>query len=103
MSELGDAVDGGLILFGSHEKGQALRGSDVDVLLLGEKRAESSVFENTSRSIGADIGPKMISPRRFLDGLLEKDPLVHEIAANHVVLKGVDDFCDLMWRYYARQ
>jgi len=38
-----------------------------------------------------------------LKGLENGDPLVREVASNHVVLKGIDEFCDTMWRYYARK
>ena len=102
VRELGDAVDGGLVLFGSYAKGEPRRGSDIDILVLGEKTVERSVFENVSRLIGTDISPKTISRRQFLNGLRENDPLVREVTASHTILKGADQFCDLMWRYYAR-
>ncbi len=103
VSELGDAVDGGLVLFGSYAKGESRRGSDIDVIVLGEKTVARPVFENISRLIGANISPKTISRHQFLNGLRENDPLIREVTASHIVLKGADQFCDLMWRYYARR
>jgi hypothetical protein len=38
-----------------------------------------------------------------MSGMEGGDPLVREVVSNHVVLKGVEDFCEAMWRYYARQ
>lgn len=61
VSELGDAVDGGLVLFGSYAKGGSRRGSDIDVMVLGEKSVERSVFENISRLIGTNISLKTMS------------------------------------------
>ena len=53
--------------------------------------------------IGMQISVKPGTKRKFLKGLEDGDPLVKEVISNHIVLSGVDDFCSLMWRYYARQ
>jgi hypothetical protein len=103
VNELGDAIDGGLILFGSFARGQARRESDIDAMVITEKRVNRNAFENAGELIGRNVSVKAASPRQFLGGLREGDPLVREVAANHVVLKGIDQFCELMWRYYARQ
>lgn len=103
VNELGDAIDGGLILFGSFAKGQTRRESDIDAMVITEKRVNRDAFESTGALIGRNVSLKIARPHQFLRGLRENDPLVREVAANHVILKGIDQFCELMWRYYARQ
>jgi hypothetical protein len=51
--------------------------------------------------IGREISVKSSNKKRFLEGLKSNDPLVREAVSNHILLKGIDDFCDIMWRYYA--
>jgi hypothetical protein len=38
---------------------------------------------------------------QFVQGLEKNDPLVREVTADHILLKGIDDFCEILWRYYA--
>jgi hypothetical protein len=102
MNELGDAIEGGLVLFGSYAKGQTRRESDIDIMVITKKRVNRDAFESIGTLMGRNLSPKTASPRQFLGGLRDNDPLVREVVGNHIVLKGVDQFCELLWRYYAR-
>ena len=102
VEEIGNKIDGILILFGSFAKGNATKESDVDLFVISEKKPSRPVAEEAGDLVARSISIKSMSRKQFRDGLEEKDPLVNEIISNHITLKGVDDFCDLMWRYYAR-
>jgi hypothetical protein len=56
-----------------------------------------------SRLIDREISVKSTTEEQFLKGLMNGDPLIREVAANHIILKGIDNTCDIMWKYYARQ
>jgi hypothetical protein len=103
VDELDDIMEGGLILFGSFAKGQARKESDIDIMVITERKFTRDAFDNVGTLMGRNVSPKTASPSQFLRGLREGDLLVREVVANHVVLKGVDEFCGILWRYYARQ
>jgi len=103
MNEIGDRMDGVIVLFGSFAKGEADAKSDVDLLVLVEKKLETDIFKEVGDLVGRNLSVKVSSSRKFLEGLNNRDPLMMEVASNHVVLKGVDDFCDVMWRYHAKR
>jgi hypothetical protein len=35
-----------------------------------------------------------------MNGLRSNDPLIKEVVSNHIILKGIDEFCDIMWSYH---
>jgi predicted nucleotidyltransferase len=102
VDEIGNKIDGIIILFGSFAKGNATKESDVDLLVISEKKPSRLVAQEAGDLVARTISIKSMSRKQFSNGLEEKDPLVNEIISNHITLKGVDDFCDIMWRYYAR-
>ena len=104
-TDIGDRIEGTIILFGSFAKGQQKKQSDVDLFVMGSKSGALSrgIVREIGDMIGREISVKLGSKRQFLNGLEEGDPLVREVVSNHVILRGVDDFCNLIWRYYARQ
>ncbi len=104
-TEIGNRIEGTIILFGSFAKGEQKKESDVDLFIMDGK--SGALSKNTAGEIGDMVGRKISAKlgtkRQFLNGLEEGDPLIREVVSNHIVLRGVDDFCNLMWRYYARQ
>lgn len=103
INEIGGHIEGTIILFGSFAKGQTSKKSDIDLFVISEKKFDMNVLRETGNLIGREISVKSANKRQFLKGLEDGDPLIREVVSNHVVLKGVDDFCDIMWRYYARR
>jgi predicted nucleotidyltransferase len=105
-TEISDRLEGATILFGSFAKEKSNKESDVDLFVINENKpgapAKNAVRDVGDR-VGREISLKHGTKRQFLEGLKEGDPLVREVVSSHVVLRGVDDFCDLMWRYHARQ
>ena len=76
--------------------------SDVDLFVLTEKKLNENAFTETGSLVGREISLKCTSKKRFLKGLEDGDPLIREVASKHIVLKGIDDFCNVVWRYYAK-
>lgn len=102
IAEIGNQIEGTIILFGSFAKGEMTEESDVDLFVLTEKKFDTSIIGAAGTLINREVSVKTLSKKEFLEGLMTNDPLMMEVTLNHIVLKGIDDFCDVMWRYYAR-
>lgn len=102
IGEIRDKVEGTLILFGSFAKGEATVESDVDLFVITDKTLNIESFEEVGDLIGRKINVKSTNRKEFQQGLEDKDPLLMEVILNHIVLKGIDNFCELMWRHYAK-
>lgn len=96
-------AEGSLVLFGSLAKGQATRDSDVDLFIISDRKTDTDPFKEAEDLRGRRISTRVASAKQFLKGLQEDDPLMKEVVSNHVILKGVDEFCEIMWRRYARE
>lgn len=100
---IGNQIEGIIVLFGSFAKNQATKESDIDIFVISEKKPRSSAILEARDTVGRVISIKSSSKEQFMKRLEGRDPLVREVVSNHVILKGVDGFCDIMWRYYAGQ
>lgn len=101
--EIGNQIEGTIMLFGSFAKSQATKESDVDIFVISEKKPNSNAMLEAGELVGRVISVKSSSKERFMRGLEDKDPLISEVVSSHVILKGVDGLCDIIWRYHARQ
>lgn len=101
ISEINGKIDGIILLFGSFAKGYATKESDIDIFVIADK-FDKSAIEDVSDIISRKISVKSSGRKQFLDGLKNADPLISEVASAHVTLKGMDDFCDIMWDFFAR-
>jgi predicted nucleotidyltransferase len=100
LAELDKSLDGIVILFGSYAKGAATPRSDIDIFLITNSRVDDNLIEEEGRLVGKDINVQRLTRPRFLENLKSRDPLTNEVVGNHVLLKGIDDFCDMMWQYH---
>ena len=100
LDEIGKKVDEPLILFGSFVKGGHTKESDIDIFVISEKKMDKRMVLETSVLVNRDINIKSSNKTQFFNGLKNKDPLVNEVVSNHIILKGIDQFCEIMWRYY---
>jgi len=102
--ELEAQIDGVIILFGSFAKGRATKNSDVDLFIVSED--ESSVYGRAVREVqdlvGRKINVKSMNEAGFIKGFSNGEPLIREVVSDHVILKGIDKFCDMMWHIHAR-
>lgn len=103
MSETGDKLEGTTMLFGSFAKGEMTEESDIDLFIISDRKPDADVIRETGSLIDREVNLKSTNMKQFLNGLMDNDPLIMEVVSNHIVLKGIDDFCEIMWRYNARQ
>lgn len=101
--EVGRLADEPILLFGSFAKGQATKDSDIDLFIITDKKVDRKMFLEVGKVVDRDVNVQYDGRGQFLKGLQDKDPLLTEVVSNHIVLKGADEFCDIMWRYYAGQ
>jgi len=100
ISEIENKIDGSVILFGSFVKGGNTKESDVDLFVITEKKPDRNLASKTSDLINRNISIKSATSQQFLNGLKSRDPLITEVISNHIVLKGADTLCGIMWRHY---
>lgn len=101
-SEIARLIDDPILLFGSFAKGQATKDSDIDLFIVTERKVDRRAFLEIGKAVDRDVNVQYDGREQFLKGLQDKNPLLMEVVSNHIVLKGADEFCDIMWRYYAR-
>ena len=100
LVEIENKIDGPLILFGSFANITYNKESDIDLFSIDGKKIENNMILKTASLIGRNINIKSTTESKFSSSLKNNDPLINEVVSNHIVLKGVDKFCDIMWRYY---
>jgi predicted nucleotidyltransferase len=103
VSEINGNLGNVAVLFGSFAKENMTDESDIDIIVIADKKPEEKAFREMGSLIDRKINVKFATPEQFSKGLISGDPLIREVVANHVVLKGIDNFCDIMWRYYAKR
>ncbi|MCW4048930.1 MAG: nucleotidyltransferase domain-containing protein [Candidatus Bathyarchaeota archaeon] len=103
MSETGDKLEGTTVLFGSFAKGEMTEESDIDLFIISNRKPDADGIRETGSLIDREVNIKSTNMKQFLNGLMDNDPLIMEVVSNHIVLKGIDDYCEIMWRYNARQ
>jgi predicted nucleotidyltransferase len=106
ISEVGDKLDGIVILFGSFAVGKQTNESDIDLFVVSEKELGSiskGAISEASSFIGREVSVRSVTRQKFIQALETGDPLVKEVVSNHIVLKGADGFCEVMWRCYAKR
>ena len=99
LAEIEPHVKGTVIMFGSHTKGTSTKQSDIDLFVMGD-RVDRRAILRTSDTINRDIDVQYSTRQQFLGNLRNNDPLAREIVSSHIVLKGVDEFCQIMWSDY---
>lgn len=100
--ELDGHIEGTTILFGSFAKGQATESSDIDLFILTDQELDTRAVKEEEMLIGREINVKSTNTRRFIEGLQSGAPLMWEVVSDHIALKGIDFFCDVLWRHYAQ-
>jgi predicted nucleotidyltransferase len=90
------------ILFGSFAKENMTKESDIDILIIDNEKSDLTILKEVGNLLSREVNVKLMSEEQFTNGLVVKDPLVQEIATNHIILKGIDNYCNMLWRYYAK-
>ena len=104
VSELENRIQETIILFGSFAKGDATKESDIDPFTVTEQ--ELKVHIDAAREveglIGRKINVKSTCEAEFVKGFARGDPLIREVVSDHIILKGIDSFVNMMWHVHAR-
>ena len=74
-----------IILFGSYAKGLAKKDSDIDIYIETNSRSVKKAIEEVHSKINVKIGTFDIT-----------SPLIKEIIKNHVILRGIDVFYEML-------
>ena len=82
-------TDGVLIVFGSYASGRNKKSSDLDLFVVGNIADVGDLRE----IYGIDINVVRTTFGKFDKG----DVIIKEVMGNHVVLKGVEEFVNLIW------
>lgn len=101
LVDLDPHADGAIILFGSYARGEQDEESDMDLLVMGRRAPGAGVVRQLSLTTGVTFDVKHETQARFAEMLRRGSPLAGEILANHITLKGADDFCRAAWKKYA--
>jgi predicted nucleotidyltransferase len=101
LEELGSNVQGTLVLYGSFVKSLARKDSDIDLFVVKSAPFNKEGVDEAAAIVARQVSVKIAKPKDFLKGIVTKDPLISEIIAHHIILKGVDEFCDILWRHYS--
>lgn len=102
VGETTEKMEKTAILFGSFAKENMTKESDIDILIIDNEKSDLTILKELGNLLSREVNVKLMSEEQFTNGLVIKDPLVQEIAANHIILKGIDNYCNMLWRYYAK-
>jgi len=87
--KLESRANGMMIVFGSYADGSKTGKSDLDLFIIGKN------FD--VEDLEAEYGVKINLIKSIKSKFNENEVIVKEVIRNHVVLKGVEDFVNLIW------
>jgi len=90
------------ILFGSYAREETTEESDIDLIIITDKKIETNAIKETGKIINREINIKTITEEQLNNGIANNDPLIKEAIANHIILKGIDNICNIIWQHHAR-
>ncbi len=86
-----------LVVFGSFSRLSAGKDSDIDLLMIADKKDKIPEY-----LIPYSLHKIILSEKAFLKGLREKETLIMEIVKNHKVLNNHSFLVNALWEYYAK-
>ncbi|MFH1308267.1 MAG: helix-turn-helix domain-containing protein [archaeon] len=89
LIELEKRASGMLVIFGSYANFTSNEKSDLDVFLIGKIKELEDLDEK--------YGIKINLVKSGKDKFNKEDIFIKEVMKNHIVLKGVEEFIDLIW------
>jgi DNA polymerase sigma len=87
-----------LVAFGSFAKYVSINSSDLDLLIISNKKQEKLPVY----LLPCKVHKVKISNNTFLKALEKQENLIKEIEENHVILNNHSFYIDVMWRYYEK-
>ncbi|HLD15278.1 MAG TPA: nucleotidyltransferase domain-containing protein [Candidatus Nanoarchaeia archaeon] len=85
-------------IFGSYARGQETENSDVDLFIIGKKAKQD--YNSIGKLFDVDISIKYFTEKQFNILIKEKNNLCREIIENHVLIFGIENFINTVWRDY---
>lgn len=85
-------------IFGSYAKKTHKPESDIDIFIIGKKQKQD--YSKKGRAFDLNISIKYFTQREFKNLLNEKNNLLKEIVKNHILLFGIEEFINTVWRSY---
>lgn len=89
LEKIEDRSKGIVIIFGSFAKGTANKNSDLDVFIIGN----ISEIDDLEKIYNLKINIVKSTKEKFN----KQDLFIKEIIKNHIILKGVEEFVELIW------
>lgn len=89
FNRLESRTDGILILFGSYANFSSDEKSDLDILIIGKNQEINDLEE----LYNIKLNLVKITKKKFN----KEEILIKEIIKNHIILKGVEEFIELLW------
>ena len=81
---------GVVVIFGSYAKGTPTKSSDIDIFLIGA----CSGVEDLETLYNLKINIIVSKKKKFN----KNEHFIKEIVKNHIILKGVEEFVELLWQ-----
>ena len=91
------SISSPIIIFGSFARFSADRNSDVDMLVVSDKK-----IELPSHLLPHKIHEINITEDNFIKAFKEGETIIEKIKENHIILNNHSFFLNLMWNKYAR-
>ena len=88
---------GTIIIFGSFARLMAGKDSDLDLFIISNKE-EKLPFH----LLPYKIHKNSLSEESFKKAIAEKETLIKEIEANHIILNNPSPYINMMWEYYGK-
>jgi len=85
-------------IFGSYAQGTAKKDSDLDLFLIGKDKRQK--YSQSGNIFGVEVSLKFFTEKEFIRLVKEKNPLIKEIIRNHILVYGLENFINLVWRHY---
>ena len=86
-------VDGVMVVFGSYAKNLEKNNSDLDIFVIGSHKRQK--IKEVSNTYGIKINVKQYGSKLF-EMKWSEDILVREVLNNHILIKGTDEFIDVI-------
>jgi len=85
-------------IFGSYASSTQKKESDIDVFIIGNKKGMD--YNALGNKFDIEISIKHFSHHEFSDLLKQKNNLCKEIIIHHIIIFGIEQFIDMIWRNY---
>ena len=90
-------INSTIIIFGSFARLMAGKDSDLDLFIISNKE-EKLPFH----LLPYKIHKNSLSEESFKKAIAEKETLIKEIGANHLILNNHSSYVNIMWEYYGK-